>query len=419
MLWVCALTSAAAAFFTQVLFANTLAPNEYGDLASALAIISLLSPLAGFGLQGFLLEAFGSEGWRAIRWIPPSATFMLTSTSVSAVALALWASFGSHDLLYRSLLYWFIPLIPMQPCMELVSGKLQLEERYKTLAAWQGLPNIVRLALFSYAALTTTSGLDLIAIGHIYACVSVAAVFLSLPQLYRMSAGRFALKGHGKCRESLIDRTDVTPSLWTLAKKSWPFGLAGFFYIIYYQSDIVLLRYQAGDAAAGLYNVAFTVMMSTYLLPGVIYQKFLVHKLHRLSKTSPSLSLRFYRYGNAGMLVLGMLTTLMVLLAAPTIVPVIFGRDYQGAIEPLKILAFCAPIHFVANSAEVLLFTNSLGRIACGVMGLTATINVSLNLSLIPVFGMKGAAASTLFSESAAMMLLMFIAKRRLGLNEQ
>jgi O-antigen/teichoic acid export membrane protein len=50
MLWITTAIGAGLAFFTQALLARELGPSQYG-LFSSLATITMISPLAGFGLR--------------------------------------------------------------------------------------------------------------------------------------------------------------------------------------------------------------------------------------------------------------------------------------------------------------------------------------------------------------------------------
>src|SRR5690606_13992410 len=111
------------------------------------------------------------------------------------------------------------------------------------------------------------------------------------------------------------------PQVKNILQNAWPFGLASVFHLIYFQSDIVLVKYITGDEAAGYYNVAFTVMMAVLLFPGIIYQKFLLPKIHRWANHDRSLFYKVYRQGNVAMLVLGLLAMAFVWLLSPFPIP--------------------------------------------------------------------------------------------------
>ena len=59
-------------FLTQTLLARELGPDAYGLFASSLATVTMIAPLAGFGLTQFRLKVYGVEGWAAARWLAPS-----------------------------------------------------------------------------------------------------------------------------------------------------------------------------------------------------------------------------------------------------------------------------------------------------------------------------------------------------------
>src|SRR3546814_17598760 len=93
-----------------------------------------------------------------------------------------------------------------------------------------------------------------------------------------MYHAHFNLSGHGEKPEFI--KAGIQPSMWQIFAEAWPFGAAGIFHLIYFQSNIILLKYIRGDEAEGVYNVAFVIMSAVYLIPSVIYQKFPLPKIH-------------------------------------------------------------------------------------------------------------------------------------------
>jgi len=402
LLWLGSLASAATVFLSQIVLARQLSPGGYGDLAAAIAAVNLLSPLAGFGIQGFWLNVFGSEGWGAVRWIYPSIRFLVLSSLLALVLLYGWAVLGSHNGSSRQLVCLLLPLVAAYPLTEVVTCKLQIEERYSSLALWQLAPNLARLILLVIMAIATSSNLEAAKVAEAYSFVAVGIFITGSFQVMAMARGRLALKGHAEEQSpqaSIVPKINYRLSSIDVVRQAWPYGMSGIFYIVYYQSDIILLELLAGDKAAGAYNVAFVIMMGVYLLPNAIYQRFLLPKFHRWEKSNVELSLRIYRAGNGVMLALGVLTTCTLLMLIPWLIPVCFGVHYQDAIGPLTILAFCAPVRFLASGVEVHLFNQKNVRRMCFYMGIVAVTNLVINLLLIPHYGTKGAAAATLLTE--------------------
>jgi O-antigen/teichoic acid export membrane protein len=411
-LWLGSIIGAGCAFLTQVILARGLGPEEFGVFAAALGTVTMLAPLAGFGISQYWLKVFGHEGWLAMRWLKGSFRFIGVSTVTVLLLLLIWARLGPHDALSATILLVLSCHVLGQLAVELVSSKLQLEERYLNLAFWQALPHLSRLIVVVVLAYGATNLLSAQAAAYSYAAVAlvffVGAVRLS-SRLYR---GAFALKGHQPLETSATTSKAPVPGMFQVAARSWPFGVAGLFHLIYFQSDIILLRYMTGAEVAGVYNVAFTVMVAVYLLPGVIYQKFLLPKIHRWAHHDRARFYQVYRQGNVAMLILGIFAMTAIWLLAPWGVVTLFGRSYHGAVGLLMILAVSAPILFLASSVGATLVTREHMKSKVQCMGMVAGINIVLNILLIPPYGALGAAVATVISNLALLAIYYFYAEK-------
>ncbi len=410
LLWLGSLFGAGLAFITQVILARELTPTGYGNFAAVLATITLLAPLAGFGVQGVWLKLYGAEGWQATRWLSTSFRFVMLSTVITYSVILGWGIWGPHDEVTRKLFVFLSPVILGYLFLELVTSKLLLEERFSSLALWQLFPHLARLlaVLLLGAFGITLVSVDSVAL--IYASVAFVVFVIGCKQIKDMSSGRFALKGHVG-RDLPLDMTAVC--IADVAKQAWPFGFATVFHLIYFQSNIILLKYIAGDQVAGIYNVAFTVMAAVYLLPSVIYQKFLLPKFHRWASHDRARLYQVYRKGNVVMLMLGVGAMFAIWGMAFWGIPLLFGDDYKDAVTVLNVLAFSAPIMFVASSVGATLVTQEHMARKVKYMGAVAGFNVVLNLMLIPSFGLLGAAVTTVLS-NFVLLAIYYVAAQKL-----
>ncbi len=414
LLWLGSILGAGCAFLTQVILARKLGPTDFGIFSSALATITLLTPLAGFGISQYWLKAFGQEGWQAMRWLTGSFKFTSLSTLVVIISLVCWAMLGPHDALTKTVLLVLTLNVLGQLATELVSGKLQLEERYLSLAFWQIVPHLMRLLLVVVLVYAATSIVSIQHVAYAYAAVALVLFISGAWLLLGMYQGSFSLKGHNAVEIHAESCKSIVPGMFQVAAQSWPFGLAGLFYLIYFQSDIILVKYIVGAEAAGLYNVAFTVMVAVYLLPGVIYQKFLLPKIHRWANHDRVKFYQVYRQGNLVMLVLGLAAMVALWILVPWGIPFLFGIEYQNSIFLLMILATAAPVRFLASSAGAVLGTKQHIINKIYIMGFAAALNIVLNLLLIPMLGMNGAAISTVATETLLLIALQLYARYRI-----
>lgn len=404
LLWFGSMLGAGCAFFTQVILARVLGPTELGVFASILGVVMLLTSIASFGLSGFWLKIFGQEGWQALRWLSSSVFYAGITTALALFALLLWGVFGPHDGTEEKLFYILSFCLIGQVGLELVSARLQLEERYKYLAIWQLIPHLTRIILLFGLMLCVEQAVTVESVAYLYAVVSTFVFIIGVYSIWGMCRGRLNLQGHGSYK--VVDMPAVN---WVrVASQSWPFGLASIFHLIYFQSDIVLLKYISGDAAAGIYNVAFTIMVAVYIFPSVVYQKFLIPKIHRWANHDRARFYEVYRKGNQVMLIFGVIAMIIIWILAPYFVPLLFGEAYIASVAALYILAIAAPIRFLATSVGATLVTQEHMKRKVRYMGVTALINIGMNMLAIPVYGVVGAAVTTVLSELILLALYFF-----------
>ena len=401
LLWLGTLLGAGLAFLTQIILARKLGSEYFGLFSAVLAMITLVTPLAGFGISQLWLKVFGQEGWNAKTWLKPSFDFVILSTILVFISLYIWAFWGSHDQLTRSLFLILSFYILGQVSVELVSSKLQLEEGYLNLAIWQFFPHFMRFLLVSILLFGFNHWSSLENVAYIYTFISIILLLVAIVQLRNMNNESFSLKGHQKKKS----KKDFDVSLNKIFQNAWPFGMAAFFYLIYFQSDIVLIKYIIGDHEAGTYNVAFTIMVAIYMFPGVLYQKFLLPKIHRWANHDKEKFYEVYYKGNIIMLILGLIAMILVWLLSDLSIPFLFGYEYKNAVPILNILAVSSPIIFVAFSAGATLVTQEHMKRKVKYMGIVALVNLSLNLLIIPFYGALGAAITTVLSN---LLLLIF-----------
>ncbi|WP_417448412.1 oligosaccharide flippase family protein [Idiomarina abyssalis] len=397
ILWASSMVGAGVTFLIQVLVARRLGVESFGDFSSALAVVTIVSPLAGFGIQGFWLRIFGEEGPTALRWVGSSLRFSLLTTLTVFVFLLSWAILSHSEEKIFDLLKLLLSLHLFSIVLvELVSGCLQIEGRYGVLAMWQLAPHLMRFVLIATMLLFFSA--DILTIGYIYAVVSLLLLTIGIGVLRRMLSGDLQLAAKVDQQVKILPPgNDV--SILNVFKGAWPFGAAAAFYLIYFQIAVVLLRELSGPASAGIYNVAFLILSAFYLFPSVVYQKFLVPKVFHWSNHDKRRMRETYRIGMRFMLALGLLAMVGIWIGSPYMVPLVFGDHYKSSVPVLQILALAAPMRFLSSTFSSVLTTQHLMKLKVVVMFIGAVLAIAVGVVAITLFGVVGAASTTVFVE--------------------
>jgi len=382
-------------FMTQTLLARELGPQAYGLFASSLATVTMIAPLAGFGLGQFRLRVYGVEGWAASRWVKPSLRFSVGTTLLALSIIVFWAIFVAPDQDTRFALFVLMPVVLSVLAIELMSNQTRLEDRYAKMASWQlAIPAsrfIAAVMLLLIPKLTER----FVAVS--YGVISLVIVALAVPQLRNMLRGEIDLRGHGPKRE--IPGPVVVPRVSDVWAQSWAYGMYAVLYPVFFQVSTILLKYLGSNTQAGRWAIALAVMSAIYLIPATIYQKFLMGKLLRWAHHDPHKFWLVYKRGNVGMTLLGLAVSVSMVAVAPIVVPLVFGEKYRAVVGILFVLSLCPPIRFLSTSMGSALLTDEHNRYRVYAMAWATLVAVALNALLIPRFAELGAAWATVIAE--------------------
>lgn len=403
LLWGGSIAGAVLAFILQVYIGRNLGPNDYGTYANALAQVTLLSQFAGFGLQTFWIRVFGSEGWQAQRWIEPTKRLLWITSTATFLLFLIWVYLGANDAHTRFTLLLMSPAILGFAAIELVASKFQLEHRFETLSIWSVTHNLARLVLVVavFSVCTVADKLYLTCVA--YSLVALVLACYASKQVHIMGTNRFKLSGHGSPPAGAIET--LKPNTVEAFKGSWVYGLDAILFLAYFQCSNIILKYMTDDFLAGQYFAAFTIMNAVYLLPTVLYTKFLLSRTHRWAQHDKPKLLRSLKLGSMAMLGLGIIGAIFIWLVVPHFWKHIYGVEYDQALNVLFMLAFCAPIKFLSTSIGSILTTGPYINARVLIKGGGLLICVAANMALIPKLGATGAALATVVTEFVILVL--------------
>jgi O-antigen/teichoic acid export membrane protein len=402
-LWIGLLGGAGFVFLTQLVLARSLPLAELGILVGVISLITLLVPLADFGISALWLKLFGQGRETGMRWVWPGFHAVWIS-SICMMSLLLIVGYISWDAqTTRELLWWALLILPMEALVILAGTRLQLEGRFLQLSLWRALPKAARLFVVLVAWLY---GWGVEAVVKGYFLTSAAILIIAVWHLRPLLQGNIKLEQSGAPVSAVSGEKE--PTAGAIYKAALPFAMGNFFSLIYLQSDLFMLAALGNAEAAALYSIGFTLIALTYLLPTAVFNQYLLPRYHHWAAHEPARMLAAYRLGNASMLLIGLLVMLGVIVMAPFFLVWIFGQKFAAAALVTQILAVTIPVRYLASSVGNCLSTNNNMRHKMRYQMVVALLNVALNLLLIPRYGMYGAAIATVASEALLCLLYLY-----------
>jgi PST family polysaccharide transporter len=239
--------------------------------------------------------------------------------------------------------------------------------------------------------LIVTAGL--VAIG-VTSLVRIVAVVADAPIWVFAAAARAAFSQF---------RRDVATDL---LKESWPLLVSGFAVLLYMRADILMLGLLADDEVTGIYTAAARFSELWYFLP-VAAMAAVRPRLARLYAEAEDVGYRIttqrFMAVSYGVSLGAIVITLVV---GSFLIEAVYGASFSAASEVLRIHVLAAPFVFLGTAASQWFIDRGMTRAVMLRSALGASINIVLNLILIPTQGAVGAAIATLVSYSLASVFI-------------
>jgi O-antigen/teichoic acid export membrane protein len=205
-----------------------------------------------------------------------------------------------------------------------------------------------------------------------------------------------------------------------LGREFWGFsaprGLAALFQVAVFQLDILLVGALRGAREAGIYAAASRFIgVGTVALQGLSLA--IAPQISAfLAQHERQRARRIYQAGTWWLIVVSWPVYAGMIVFAPVLMRV-FGREFVAGTTPLMILSAAMLVLIATGNNKIVLLMGGGSGWNLLVTGSSLTINVLLNLVLIPRFGMNGAAVAYATSIIYDNLLTAFLVWRLLGLH--
>ncbi len=181
--------------------------------------------------------------------------------------------------------------------------------------------------------------------------------------------------------------------LWKMLVATIPFALAAAANVAFLRVNVMVLELLEGDAAVGVFSVAFTLFTPFIWIPMIISRTLfsgLTEDYARNPDRARRSTWQWYRL----MALVGIPAALTItLLAEPALSH--FPAGYEGSAGALEILIWALPLLMVISVGFNTMQIINRERASARVQLSGALVNAAACFVFIPLFGIKGAAAAT------------------------
>lgn len=408
---VLSMSAKALTLMSSILLARWLGAKGFGVYASALAVLLVLGVPTTLGLPTLVVRLLASyrvhQQWGLMRGLLRRVNLLVLLLSALFAALGtfvVWVLGHRVASPYAHALLWALVLLPLTALDALRSAALrglhhivlgQLPEKLVMPGLFVAL-----LATWSSAGLVLTPPA---AMALRFASVAVAFAFGGWLLLQR-------LPGELHLAEPRYD-----PATWLRA--AGPLLFLGGMSIINTQADVLMLAAIRGAESAGVYQaaargaelVAFSLVVVNTAIQPTISRLYAAGEMQRLQQVVSTAA--------RASLAMALPVAVVLALFAQPILKLAFGDEFERGALCLAILCTAQVINAGAGPVGQILNMTGHERDTVIGMAIGAFTNIVLNLVLIPIWGIEGAALATGIGLGVWNLVLVVTVRRRTGIN--
>jgi len=366
-----------------IIVARALGAEALGDLSYVMAVASALSVLLLFGTSDVAVSLYARGAARAQAIFTATTRVWVRGAGVCGVLATLFCVAIDLDPSRSALVGLAVASLIVNGAASLLFLPILAFE-----SARHDFPSVVatRLLLFVGLVLAAHHG----GVQHVLCAYVVAAIALTCLRAIHVHRRLFRLR--------LVRDPEVERMLWHRGRKV---GVGTVFGSITARADMLLLGGLVGPAATGLYAASYrfvngldavTVAVATGLYPRLVR-----------NLTRPSGMTHFAAFVGVGFC--GSAAVLCLVPFAESMVTLVYGPEFAAAGELLSVLLIAGAAQISVAFIHKWWIANVREGLVPRAQGLSAAVNVTLNILWIPSFGALGAAWATV---AAQLSLLAF-----------
>lgn len=412
-IFIASIISKLASYGYKVLIARSFGAEVYGLFSLALIIISIASSIAAIGLGDGLVRYIsyyrGKKTYGDIRQLVRGAHSIFIFSSVLCTLLIIlltpiMAEHLFHNINFIPIMIGMAFVLPFSLLSNLSLGILRGFERVNTYTM---LVNIYQnAAKFIFLGLLIMMGIGVISISISYIL---------------MFAGLYILSNYYSKKDLLKMPKAKIPPIKSIMSEvlsyAWPLMFVGILYSIFYWTDSLILGYFEDATQVGWYNAAITLVSLFGIAPDLFMQLFFPLISFKSSEGKKELIRRLTQQVTKWIYLLSAPLFLLLFLFSEHWLGFLFGDDFIIASSSLKILSIGALFASITGLSTSLLSIKGKTRLVLADFIIFTSINILLDLMLVPSLGMLGAAIATSTTQSLFIITAVIQVRRAYGFN--
>ena len=373
-----------AGLLVGIWVARYLGPEQFGIFSYALAFTGIFSGIAKLGLDGIIVRDLLNDPGKRDFYLGTAFWLKIAGALLAFTVITIASFFTSNDTLTN--LYIFIIASGMIfQSFEVIDFYFQS----KILSKFVSISKMTQLFISSllkiYFVLT---GADLIWFVFISAFDQFTLAICLIYAYRKQSIGYFIYHFNFSIAKRLLFN-------------SWPLIFGSLVVMIYMRIDQIMIKEMLGAKEVGIYSAAVRLSEVWYFIPTIIASSIFPAILAAKQQGQQVYHMRLQQFYTV-MAWLAISIAVPMTFLSDWIIVLLYGAAYSEAGSVLMINIWTTLFVFIGVAFGRYLTAENLTKTQLYRTLFGAVVNVILNLILIPIYGIKGAAIATFFAQFSA-----------------
>ncbi|MBO5870797.1 MAG: flippase [Clostridia bacterium] len=385
----CKLCKAALTLVSTMIVSRYLGVDKYGILHYASSLVTFFTPIMQLGLNEILVHEIIASPEREGKTVGTVVVMNLAASILCVLGIVGFVSVlhaDEKDTILVCICY-SLKLVFQATEMIFYWFQAKLKSKYTSLAILAAYICVVLLqALFIFLHFDVY----LFALANALEFLLITVILLAF----------YFKQGAQKLSFSMSAAKE-------LFSKSKYYIISGLMVVVFSQTDKMMLKWMCDNAEVGFYSAAMTcATMTSFVFVAIIDS---IRPTIFSSKNDTAQFEQKLKFLYSVIIWCSLLQSAVMTVASPIIIRILYGAEYMGAINILRIVVWFTTFSYIGTVRNIWILSCGYQRYLGWINLSGAMMNIMLNALMIPHYGAIGAAIASVISQIFTNVIIGYI----------
>ena len=388
----CRIVQSLLALIINMFTARYLGPSNFGLISYAASIVAFVVPIMTLGISNVLVNEFVKSPEKEGEILGTTLTLTMVSAMACIVGVACFTMVANPNEPETLLVCVLYALSLLAQSLELVQYWFQS----KYLAKYTSVVSVLAymaVSLYKVFLLITAKSVRWFALSYALDYLLIAVALLVI---YKKKGGK-RLSFSWETAKHLVGQSRY-------------YIVSSMMVTIFAQTDKIMLKTMCSTEDVGLYSAALTASgVAAFVFSAIIES--MRPLIFESKKTDEKAFQNNVTNLYSIIIYLSLLQCVAITVLAKPLMLILFGQDYLPALPALRIIVWYSTFSYLGSVRNIWILAEQRQKFLWIINLSGALTNVVMNLILIPIIGISGAAAASLITQIFTNVIVGFIIK--------